>query len=703
MTRCLRTSVFFPSSERESRSGEDSVDLAMHPPSMQLVPYSNANPNPNVPWSEMFRSASLRRPPDSLPPSRPPSPPPPRDRPHPASEEPPPPPSSAPPVTAAASEPHAAARLALYIAMAHAGLALSLLLIYGLYRLFHDFVRPLQWALLCSIPLRELQRAVVAFWSPPLRLGLVPALLAVPAALLRASADTLSDLRAALLRRKLRPSSKDGFSILTRWLLSFWVFVISYEQLGPLATVALFAFGLLLASPTATSAVKNAIFVAGWSKSSSSSDRGSGGFFTTGILKHLNTIVAVGLIVSMIVGVLAGGMFFSYKIGVEGKDAVISLKSHVQNSNYTERIGFNKWMEDNDIPGLVDQYSAKLYDTVWQQVDSLAVRYNLTDFSDGLRHFLISRSGNPSAGTSTALIASPPHPYIVKLQSLSVHVKNREWAEIFKDLDLFSRELLITRADLVVKAKGLAFQGIEISKRVLSSSTSVLGGSASLMVSVAIKVASGAAGVVNFVSQLMVFLWVLYYLITLESGGVTEQVVDMLPMSKHARAHCVEVINRAISSVLLATVKIAIFQGCLTWLLFRFCAVHFLYTSTLLVFISSLVPILPMWLSSIPAAVQLSMEGRYVWAVVLTMMHLMLMDYGTSVIQEDIPGHNAYLTGLSIIGGMTLFPNALEGAIIGPLLMTVVIALKNLYAEFVLADKEENGEPLVTDKGECIS
>ncbi|WOL06409.1 hypothetical protein Cni_G15143 [Canna indica] len=653
---------------------------------MELVPYSSdPKSNPNVPWSEMFRSASLRRPPDSLPPSRPPSPPPPRSRRHPAPEQPPPAPASAAPTVADAQT---AARLALYIAMAHAGLALSLLLVYGLYRLLEDFVRPLQWAILCSIPLRELQRAVVAFWSSPLRLGLVPTLLAVPAALLRAYADTLADLRAVILRRKIRSTRKDSFSILARWLVSFWVFVISYEQLGPLATVALFVLGLLI-GPTATSAMKNASFAVGRSKSSD--DRGSGGFFTSGVLKHLKTIVAVGLIVWVIIGVLGGGVFFSYKIGMEGKDAVISLKSHIQNSNYTERIGLNKWMEDNDIPGLMDQYSAKAYETVWQQIDSMAVRYNMTDFANGFRHFLISQSVNTSGSASTALMSSAPHPYSIKLQSLSVHMKNREWAEIYKELDSFSRELLNTRNDLMVKAKGLAFQGIEISKQVLSSSTSLIGGGASLMVSIASKVASGAAEVVNFVSQLMVFLWVLYYLITSESGGATEQVVDMLPLSKPARIRCVQVINHAISSVLLATAKIAIFQGCLTWLLFRFCSLHFVYTSTLLAFISSLVPILPLWLSSIPAAVQLFMEGRYIWAVGLTVIHLMLIDYGTSVIQEDIPGHNAYLTGLSIIGGMTLFPNALEGAIMGPLLMTIVIALKNLYAEFVLADKEENG------------
>ncbi|KAK8936355.1 hypothetical protein KSP39_PZI013887 [Platanthera zijinensis] len=645
---------------------------------MELIPYSS-NPNPDSgspPWSEMFRSASLRPPPDSTPSSRKPSLPPHRS---------PPAATRLEPVASSVVPTGSEVRLALYIAMAHAGLAFSLLLFYGLYRLLNDFIRPLQWALLCSIPLREIQEALVCFWSDPLRHGLLPTLLAAPAAIFRASADTLSDVRSLLLRRPLRPSSSGsrfGFNRLLRWLACFWLFLISFDHLGPVSLGILIA-SLFLAGPTA-SAVRNASFTTGLKSKPGSS------LLTAGILRNLKTIIAICLIAGMILGLIAGSGFFSYKIGVEGKDAVMSIKSHVESSNYAEKIGFKQWITDNDVPGLVDKYSAQFYETVWEQLDQLGSQYNLTEFVKGLRYFMISQPDNPSDDPSTSLANSSPHPYTVKLHVLSAHMKNREWALIYNDIESFLRELMVTRVDLIEKAKGFAYQGMEVAKQVLSSSTSVLGGSASLVFSLALSIISGAAEVLNFVSQLMVFLWVLYHLITSESGGATEQVMGMIPISKTARSRCVEVINHAISSVLLATVKIAILQGCLTWLLLSFCSVHFVYMSTLLAFISALLPLLPPWISSIPAAIQLLMEGKYLWAVGLTVAHLMLLDYGTSVIQEDIPGHNAYLTGLSIIGGMTLFPNAFEGAIMGPLIMTIVIAMKNLYAEFVLDDIEES-------------
>ncbi|KAI8009443.1 hypothetical protein LOK49_LG06G00262 [Camellia lanceoleosa] len=160
-----------------------------------------------------------------------------------------------------------------------------------------------------------------------------------------------------------------------------------------------------------------------------------------GIPKRLKTIVAIGLIVGMILGFLVGLIFFSYKIGVEGEDAVISLKLHVEESSYAEKIRLKKWMDDND-------------------------------FVTVLRDFATCPLVNSSDCT--------PSPYTQKMLSLRKSFGNREWGQIYTEMDAIFRELLITREDLVEKARAFAVHGMDVTQCLF---TSVLGGSAKFMLS----------------------------------------------------------------------------------------------------------------------------------------------------------------------------------------------------------------------------
>ncbi|KAI4308604.1 hypothetical protein L6164_031660 [Bauhinia variegata] len=583
-------------------------------------------------------------------------------------------------------------RIAMYVAMAHAGLALSLALLFSGAKLLQNYWRPIQWAILCSIPLREVHQALVSFWSDSLNLGLFQTLIAIPLSALNATNSSLLDSHAAFLRLlngdpSTRKNNIIGFSKLMQWLISFGLFVILHERIGIFSIPAI-AIPCFIAYATGWKrvTVKKLTSI---SSRKFRSNNGSFGlkvsrYLTSFLLNRLKTTVGIGLIMFMIVGSVSGLGFFSYKIAMEGKDAVVSLKATLDESNLAERIGVKKWMDENNAADLIDSYATKFYDTMLKNVDSLAEHYNVTEIVDGVKHYLVSRS-------SGWVISSVPSrvtvkPLSEKLYNIQSRVRNGEWKMIYKDIDGLFWEFvsLVNSEDLLEKIKSFLLQSLDVSKQLLASSSMVLTSGLNILFFMAVSIVSGAAGLLNFVFELMVFLWLLYYLMTSNSGGVMDHVLAMMPISKSTRVRCAQVLDDVVTSVLLAAAKVTVYEGCLTYLLFRFYRIHFLYMSTFVALMTAILPITPSLLSSLPAAAQLAMEARYIEAILLTVIHQILLECGTAAIQAEIPGHTAYLTGLSILGGIALFPSALEGAIMGPLLMTVMIALKNLYAEFVL-------------------
>ncbi|KAL2611246.1 hypothetical protein R1flu_022938 [Riccia fluitans] len=598
-------------------------------------------------------------------------------------------------------------QLAIRIAMAHAGLALVVLVLYGVGCLLKDFWKPIQWAVLCSMPLREVQEALVEFWSEPLQMGFVESLVAPPIAIYKALVGTVLDARDGLMSFVGKGEGQPkpvGFAKLFQWLVSFAFFTLGLEYLGR-ANLSLLAFvGLLMyAAGTglevghiAGAISQNGGQVGGrmsWVKWAVGPIRRASVAMnqkiSRSLLSSMHTMVAVGLITMMILGSVGGLALFSYKVGIEGKDAVVMLKVHLEESNYAEVVGFNKWLEENKVPELMDTYVVKGYDALIEQVDAFAAANNLTEVVDVGKEFLMGIINRDKKGESinkTSVESS--HPLVGKLRILQS--KMREWdmqglvSEIESAFLLVLEHFQIKREDFMEKAKELAQSSTDVGKKVIYSGTNLMASGASMMIFISSSIASGAAGLFNFLTQTVVFFSVLYYLITSSAGGVMKQILDMVPLSETTRKSCAKVLDHTVSSVLLATVKTAFFQASFTWLLFRFADIHFLYGSTLIALVQAFLPLFPHWLASIPMGIELAMEGYYVLAIILMCVHIWVMDFGVDAIHREIPGHNAYLTGLSIAGGMALFTPALEGAIMGPLLMTVLIATKNLYGQFVL-------------------
>ncbi len=120
--------------------------------------------------------------------------------------------------------------------------------------------------------------------------------------------------------------------------------------------------------------------------------------------------------------------------------------------------------------------------------------------------------------------------------------------------------LQIGKEEFFEKAKQTLQKSSEVGKTVLVSGTNLMGRGFYFMLFLWNSLASGAAGVINFFTQSVIFFSVLYYLITSESGGVMNQILNMVPLSDPIRSRCATVLDHAVSSVLLATLKTAFFQ-----------------------------------------------------------------------------------------------------------------------------------------------
>ncbi|GAU93059.1 hypothetical protein RvY_05050 [Ramazzottius varieornatus] len=217
---------------------------------------------------------------------------------------------------------------------------------------------------------------------------------------------------------------------------------------------------------------------------------------------------------------------------------------------------------------------------------------------------------------------------------------------------------------------------------VLQSVWVVLKGNITLIMSLFTTLVSVAvtyfSAFLNFILRTVVYLTTLFYL--LSSSGKRYRPVELISSASRYYAGAdafASIVEDSVSGIFAVSLKIGIFYGFYTWILFTFCGIYVRFIPSVLAALFAVCPILPSYVVCIPVALDLWIRGHYVTMVILCAGAYLPKLFVDAAIYGDVKAANPFIFGLSVAGGLVTL--GIEGAVIGPMMLCFLIIVVECF------------------------
>ena len=183
----------------------------------------------------------------------------------------------------------------------------------------------------------------------------------------------------------------------------------------------------------------------------------------------------------------------------------------------------------------------------------------------------------------------------------------------------------------------------------------------------------------------VVFMSVLFYML----AASTEDQYQPLIWMKLGSTTIDSSLVAAIEDIFHSTIMLATFHALFTWVSFTLLQAKWVYISTVLSFVFSLLPFFSAYWISIPASIELYYDRENMGpALVLAISHILVYWFVDPLIYSEVKGVHPYVTTLSVVGGLYLM--GIEGILLGPYFLILVVVLTEFVRKNAKGNQKED-------------